>query len=173
MSGMNPEYYERISGVKRWSEVPGGQELILYEILANLFDLNSIYLPFFSSGTLFSYLRKRLMIMHVICGHVREPVVPEIPKYTDALYFGTPTIVNDRPLFWEGVSNEWTKEKEREFVRTICDRAYSFGYRRIISGLGSGDISPEERLQDMGGGKIVCYKDFGSFQDWVLRRDLL
>jgi hypothetical protein len=38
--------------------------------------------------------------------------------------------------------------------------------------LGSGDISPEERIKDMGGGKIACFKDFGQFQDWVIVRDL-
>jgi hypothetical protein len=45
-------------------------------------------------------------------------------------------------------------------------------YKKIISGLGSGDISPEERIEDMGGGRIVAYKDFGTFQDWVIMRKI-
>jgi hypothetical protein len=90
----------------------------------------------------------------------------------DAIYFGTPTIVNNQPLFSDNVSDAWTKETERFFVRDLCKRVEAQRFKLIVSGLGSGDISPGERLEDMGGGKIVCYKDFGHFQDWVLMREL-
>ena len=42
----------------------------------------------------------------------------------------------------------------------------------MVTGLGSGDISVDERLEDMGGGTVVSYKHFGLFEDWVLCRTL-
>jgi len=65
------------------------------------------------------------------------------------------------------------KEIERQTVRKVVNLATKGKYRKIVCGLGSGDISLEERMEDLGeGGRVVCYKDFGDFQDWVIEKEI-
>jgi hypothetical protein len=150
--------------------IPGGQELIFPEILACLEPGESIYVPFDRSG----FLTRKLQEARFEVKSPREVIIPRYPHVlprADSIYFGTPTIVNGRPLF-DIDSYEWNKTSERGWVRRICRMAEELKYKKIISGLGSGDISPEERIEDMGGGRIVAYKDFGTFQDWVIMRKI-
>lgn len=144
--------------------------MLLHEITALLDNHDHVCLPFPSSGTLANHLDG--MGYHVHLGEGR--MSPVIPSGCTALYFGTPTIVDNKALFPEdGMGHPWTKEAERQCVRRMVNEAETNGYRRIISGLGSGDISPEERLEDMGpGARIVCVKYFDDFTDWVMVRDL-
>lgn len=170
---LDPEQYKRFTGVASRDALQGGQELILPEIVSLLGEINFVYLPFPSNGllgrTVWS-LGKQLYVAHDC--HQQPPKI-EIGRA--AIYFGTPTIVNDVPLFPLEPSAQkavWTKDQERAYVTWLCEAARGCGFARIISGLGSGDISPEERASDMGGAKVVCMKDFGLFQDWVLVKDL-
>lgn len=99
-------------------------------------------------------------------------VAPE----ADIVYFGTPTIVNGKQLFKDqGCSpfgNWWTMADEMRTARFITYQCERHGVKRIISGLGSGDISVEQRLETMNGGRVVADKHFGDFHDYVLVRDL-
>lgn len=166
--------YLKASGIVNRTGIKGGQELILYEIIGALWEYKIIWVPFRSSGTLIDKL-VNLGRFQITIGF---PLFREDYSYPiDAVYFGTPTIVNDKLLFacpesWWAPEFPWTKNNERQFVKDLCDNMELIGCRRIVSGLGSGDISVEERLEDMGGGRVVCFKDFGEFQDWVLVRDL-
>jgi hypothetical protein len=147
----------------------GDQELIMGEVIGAMSDIKHspmVYLPFYSD--LVEVLR--ILGYMLICGNLKNSVAYEIPDL-DVMYFGTPTIVNDKPLF-DGWGLSWTKDSERRFVENICHQAEKRKYKKIISGLGSGDISVEERIEDMGGGKVIAYKDFGDFQDWVIERIL-
>jgi len=163
----------------------GGQDLILYEVMSSLnhsLDPNTfkgIWLPFASSpssATLLHYLLEETV-------HINKQPVDSLnllipPRFCSTVYFGTPTIVDGHALFPEdlpeimGQRSDWDKEFERLVVRTICKACVEAGYDRIVCGLGSGDIRPPERITDMGGGKVACYKDFGDFQDWVIVREL-
>jgi len=100
----------------------------------------------------------------------------EYDESFDAIYWGTPTIVDDKPLFPDslepGVGHSWDKIRERATSTQLAKLAVEQKAKRIITGLGSGDISWKERLMDMGGGRIVSWKDFGDFEDWVLVRDI-
>jgi hypothetical protein len=144
----------------------GGQELILPEIMAALAGVEVIWLPFYGDGVLADAIEEAGIL---VTSH-RNDFDYTIDCEIDAVYFGTPTIVNDTALFPDSVQGTWYKDRERKVVRTICGAAIDAGAKLILSGLGSGDISPEERLADMGGGKIICMKDFGDFKDWVLAR---
>lgn len=149
-----------------------GQSLILPEIIACLQDDEAVWLPFFDAFTV-AVLED---LGHTIYG------MEGLPDNATALYFGTPTIVDDKPLFPAQVSvtegaavgtvGKWDKETERNVVRALIQDAEHFDYRIIISGLGSGDISLSERIADMGGGKLVAYKNFGPFEDWLIVREL-
>lgn len=159
--------YNKIIPITRSSSTLGGQELILFEIIASCHGFNDIYLPFYSSGTLFKYLLKNGFAP--LSDHRTSPFdFSSIPK-GEVLYFGTPTIVDDQPLFNDTEnSKNWNKFNERKFVTWLCASAKRKGYKKIISGLGSGDISVQERIQDMGGGRIICYKKFDDFEDWII-----
>lgn len=141
----------------------GGQELILPEILGLLESQEIVWLPFPEQCvTLTLRLGVRWRASYEDCS---------------VLYFGTPTIVNDKPLFnipagGKSAQVTWTKSAERSVVRSLCYLAEQAGFRLIISGLGSGDISVEERLEDMEGGEVVTMKKFDGFTDWVLCRKL-
>jgi hypothetical protein len=165
---INVNGYLKSSGIKRMLEVEGGQELLLWEIIGALWGLKKIYIPFLSSATLAWHLKRMGFDVWIPISNTRIP--DKVPEGFEAVYFGTPTIVNDKPLFPE--SGWWNKNHERVYVRDLCREVKDKGYKRIVSGLGSGDISVDERLEDMGGGKIACFKDFGEFQDWVLVREL-
>lgn len=162
--------YQRFTNYYSKNGRMGGQELILPEIIAALDGVQKVYLPFLSSGTLAHELDRW---GHQVWSQENTPHAYERPTPIlkgGAMYFGTPTIVNGAPLFDE--VEEWTKEKERRVVRSLVESARCLGYSRIVCGLGSGDISVEERTSDLGGGRVVAFKDFGDFQDWVLIRCL-
>ena len=166
---LDPEVFMRMAGIRPVNKIEGEQELILFEILTLMKGFKT-YIPL-GSRILSVYMK-----LNGLGGSEGQyPIEGKtvLPSGHDALYFGTPTIVDDRPLWaHDRLRFGWTKHRERIYVREICKLAERASYKRIISGLGSGDISPEERISDMGGGKIVCFKDFGLFQDWVIVRDL-
>lgn len=148
---------------------PGGQELLLGEICGVFGGMGCkrVYLPYPTTE-----LVDRLETIGVLSGSVG---INQSKVAVDGMYFGTPTIVNDKPLFLpEGLGQGWTKQTERETVRFLVSEAEeSSTCRVIVSGLGSGDISPEERMSDMGkGSEIVAYKKFNGFEDWVIVRVL-
>tara|TARA_R100001530_G_scaffold97478_1_gene67765 strand:- start:362 stop:838 length:477 start_codon:yes stop_codon:yes gene_type:complete len=135
----------------------GGQELIFGEIVSGFEDCKNIYLPF--PNHFLVYVLKR----------ARYNIVDNIQD-AEGIYFGTPTIVDNKALF--PAKEEWTKKKEREFVVQLCSEAINSYVKIIISGLGSGDISLKERKEDIFKGtkketKVICMKDFGNFKDWV------
>jgi hypothetical protein len=153
------------------TEEPGGQNLLAPEIAALAAAAGSrLYCPFQPS----SGLRRA-------CAKLGVEIVDEVlsggAPTADALYLGTPTIVGDAPLFGTPTgpypTEGWTKAAERRLVRRYVEAcAAEPCYRRIITGLGTGDISVEERQQDMGGATLVCLKRFPGFADYVLVRDL-
>jgi len=152
---INPKRY--LAALEITPHGRGGQELIFGEIAGLLRKDETLWLPY---PSLCMYLADRT-------------VWASTPNDCQVVYFGTPTIVNNKPLFPDTIFyGSLTKERERETVRTIVESAIARGMRLIISGLGSGDISVEERLEDMGGGEIVAMKKFDGFTDWVLARVL-
>lgn len=162
--------YRDFMGCPIKEDIPlGGQELILGEVVGALLARPSpekIWLPF-----------PAYALMAALTSFGIEIVTGDEPLNFDAVYFGTPTIVNDRRLFQgpaapDAPAGGWTKQSERETVQAIVAWAAKRNAKRIVSGLGSGDITLDERLQDMGGGTLAAYKDFGNFEDWVLRRDM-
>lgn len=162
---MDPEDYLSYAGLTRPGM--GGQELILYEILALLAPCYRVWLPFPKGCvTLGEHLEAH---GHVVIRGRRKPVGQSI----EGVYFGTPTIVDGRPLFPGAPHGVRTKEQERDVVRAIVDEATVAGAQRIVSGLGSGDISVAERKADMGRGtKVVATKVFDEFTDWVLVKEV-
>lgn len=162
---IKPEDYLKVTGLR----VPkqGGQELILYEILALLDPYVSVWVPFDKDC-------KSLVDALVSTGHVvfGSRVLPK-RAHIDAVYFGTPTIVDGRPLFANSARHIKTKQDERDAVRQTVLKAKDRGARRIVSGLGSGDISTAERRHDLGrGAMVVVTKEFEGFTDWVIVRDV-
>jgi len=161
------ELYMKLSGVR--PKEAGGQELILYEILAAIPEGSKVFLPFYSNGLLAKYL----------VAHNYKVITDETKNTYDLLeypqgcvvYFGTPTIVDNTNLFPDFES--WNKSKEREVVRRITEKAIIAEATKIICGLGSGDISVEERMRDIGGGSLITYKKFNTFEDWVIERRLV
>jgi hypothetical protein len=153
---INPKRYLAALDIKPMGH--GGQELIYGEIAGLMRKDETLWLPY-----------------PTLCRYLADHVVwASHPSGCSAVYFGTPTIVNDKPLFPETILfGSWTKERERETVRNICASAVAKGFRLIISGLGTGDISVEERLEDMGGGEVVAMKKFDGFTDWVLARIIM
>lgn len=143
----------------------GGQELILADIVASLHGMRTIHIPLNCPS------------LEEACFHNDIEIVTSVDQY-DATYWGTPTIVDDEVLFPDCLADpadasKWNKEVERLWSRTCTAFAIDAGCKRIVTGLGSGDISVEERLQDMGGGRVVSHKHFGDFEDWVLVRNLV
>jgi len=164
---MNPDSYLKSAGLTLPSTGGGGQELILNEIKALLDGYDVVWLPFPEGCvTLEGHLKAQ---GHKVIGntlHVYEPPI-------DAVYLGTPTIVGGKPLFPDTAGAIYTKKQERETVRRVVQLAEEAGARRIVTGLGSGDISVRERKRDMGrGSRVEVVKHFDVFTDWVLVRDL-
>jgi len=160
----NELYYEALGCRFDEEKEQGGQSLILPDILACLKDIKHIFIPFNCPA-----LEDELASVGVwIC--------PTIEDAT-AVYWGTPTIVDDKVLFpsclhAEDSVDSWDKKIERSWSRGLTSAAEKHGLKRIITGLGTGDISVKERLADMGGGRVVSWKNFGDFEDWVLVRNL-
>lgn len=170
---LEPEQYLAMLGVplEVSSEFPrGGQELILPEILAllSIYHARVLWLPF-SLGPLAPAARN--LGIKVIESYGSN-------ESFDALYFGTPTLVNGKPLFPETappcpLSEPWSRSAERAVVRTLCRHAEFKGARLIISGLGSGDISLLDRIETMrmkgwSEPAEVARKCFSHFTDHVL-----
>lgn len=148
---------------------------LLPEIIGAFTYVCGVWLPFTESWCLASYLTSEISYAEY---DIAEGV-NSIPTGPQGVYLGTPTIVDGKALFLSpsyagGRSiRAWDAETERHVMRTICDAVAHRGYKRIVTGLGSGDISVEERKEDMGeGAKVVAFKDFGDFQDWVLVREI-
>lgn len=168
---MSVEAWVRFTGYKSANGKRGGQELILPEILAALDGFSRVWLPFLSSGTLAHELAGRAFHLP----HTEARSASALWS-ADSLYFGTPTIVEGAPLFPEDAPAEgapWTAASERACVRALVGLAVERRVRRIVCGLGSGDVTLQQRLEDVGAGaRVVTFKDFGEFQDWVIVRDL-
>jgi hypothetical protein len=145
-----------------------GPALLLPEISALLRYLR-VWVPFRASRALAD--PRWLGTGEAICGDGFDGLQPDTigtcPDGIDAVYFGVPTIVDGRALF---DAPNWQRDNARSIARSITRTAIEHGAKLIVTGLGSGDITPEMRLADIGGGKIIAYKDFGSFQDWVIAR---
>lgn len=146
-------------------QTSGGQSLILADIIACLQDCRTIHIPFNCPA-----LEEELP-------HHGIEIVTAGDQY-DAVYWGTPTIVDDDVLFPDCLSDpseatKWNKEVERLTSRMLTRFAMEKGAKRLISGLGTGDISVAERVEDMMGGQVVSWKRFGDFEDWVIVRNLV
>lgn len=161
--------YRRLLGYPEYLAPHGGQELIAVDIAACIppeWGPCHVVLPFASTPSLAGLLRG---LGHQVTTHSRHAYRTIPPG--DVLYFGTPTIVNGRALFPD--PEQWSVDRERRIVRSLCSQATALRYRQIISGLGSGDISVDDRLADMGAGsRVVAHKVFECFEDWVLERRL-
>ena len=176
---MNPDVYRSFTKLEPKSGRLGGCELLIPEIIATVVGhCKTMYLPFPQSGTLQEVLEAAQIEHHVGKDNERDPnECYTKPSHTgiplcDCAYFGTPTIVGGQVLFEGEVDYEWNKESERGYVKRLCAACEAAGMKLLMCGLGSGDISPEERAEDMGGGGIVAYKSFDEFEDWLLVRRL-
>lgn len=171
---MNVAAYMRTYDLPAHESEVGGQALILGEVVASLHPAKTVWVPFRSQcGLLIAKLTE--LGIEVYADEMSPYPAAEmwaVPD-TDAVYFGTPTIVDDQPLF-ESRTGTWTKTSERATVTAIMARCHQAGIRRVVCGLGTGDINIGERLEDIGGnrGSVVCTKKFEGFTDYVLRRDL-
>lgn len=157
-------YIEALGLDKVWADDSGDQSLLLPDILACFKDCHSIALPY-RCHTLELYLVK-----------AGKFVVRSL-QGAEGVYWGTPTVVDDEALFPKSLEDgegpgKWTVEYERGLSRAWTDEAEQCGLKVIVTGLGTGDISPEMRLVDMKGGTVVSYKRFQDFEDWVLCRHL-
>lgn len=162
---INDDCYRKALGYV--GEFPqGGQELIMPEIIA-LFAthaIKSLWLPF-SIGPLKGCAER--MRIAVATGRNR------VPHSFDALYFGTPTIVDGKALFPDSDPHEWNVGKEAAIARDLCSMANrTKECRLIISGLGSGDVSAEARVDCMkldgwSRPRMVAWKLFSGFEDSV------
>lgn len=142
-----------------------GPTLLLPEIMA-LIGRKRLWLPFEASNIIASQmLGMDVVLSRLITGD--QPIQAVAGVEIDAVYFGVPTIVNNKALFF---AYGWNVERARDAARRVTACAQSMGAKLIVSGLGSGDIGVYDRLQDMGGGHVVAYKNFGDFEDWVLAR---
>ena len=164
-NSMNNDLYYKALGYDPDSvKELGGQELILVDIMACLRGCETIYIPYNCPS------------LEEACGEQGIHMVTDEEPF-DAIYWGTPTIVNNRALFIKclddpATAHKWTVDRERHCSTLLRALAEDRRAKRIITGLGSGDITLKMRLDDMGGGRVVSYKQFGPFQDWVLVRDL-
>lgn len=165
-NGMDPLLYiEALDLGTMWEPDDGGQLLILADILACFKDCNVISLPY-KCPVLSNYLVEAGK--EVLHGYLQG---------ADGVYWGTPTVVNNEALFPKSLQRGedptyWTKIRERSVSRQWAREAKIFGLKVIVTGLGTGDISVGERIEDMMGGEIVSHKVFGEFSDWVLCRRL-
>ncbi len=155
-----------------------GQQLIMSEVLALLYPFRRIWIPF-PEGCAALLNRLYRMKPWVVVRTGSHP--GRLPPLCDAVYFGTPTIVNGTPLFPETAGCITSKSLERRTVRDLCTDSMvkRTGLQRIVCGLGTGDISVEERLEDVGpGSKVVVEKNFYDptpgqeehFTDWIIAR---
>ena len=164
---MDPTLYVESLGLENlWLPDSGDQCLILPDIAACFKDCEVICLPY-PCPTLAEHLAEAGKIIRF----------GEISVGADGVYWGTPTVVNNQALFDKSLQptedvEMWTKDFERTTSRIWAEAAQAFGLKVIVTGLGTGDISCAERLQDMGGGHVVSHKMFDEFEDWVLMRRL-
>ena len=166
-SGMDPKLYIEALGLEgRWGPDTGDQCLILADIVACFKDCAVIALPYPCSILADALFAEGAEITH---GYLQG---------ADGAYWGTPTVVNDKALFPKSLKSGedaslWTKEHERAVTREWARNAEIFNLKVIVTGLGTGDISPVERMADMGkGAEVVSYKVFREFSDWVICRRL-
>ncbi len=164
---MNQGLYVKSWGyLDTWDDESGDQTLIMADIAACLYAAWKIYFPYPCER-----LAEHLEILH------GKEIVDAITD-AEGVYWGTPTIVDNRPLFEKSLRQGdsvdlWTKENERAYSRVWAKAAEMIPTMRVIvTGLGSGDITVKERLEDMGGGHVVSHKIFHGFEDWVLMRTL-
>jgi hypothetical protein len=167
------ERYLEAQRLNAFPPVVGGQELIVGEIAGALKGCSRVWFPFPVSRCL----------SLAVAGTGHHGYLDSRQRI-DAVYYGTPTIVGNKPLFdmkWWNTNDHhgpacewhpdfWNTATERATVRRITEFAIEHGAKVIVSGLGTGDISLEQRLDDMGGGEEVAYKKFNGFEDWVLAR---
>lgn len=159
---IDAEGYKKALGIT--SDIkPGGQELLLGEIVGAFVGagVSRVFLPYPTPALCIALSRAGLDV--IING----------ASHWDGLYFGTPTIVEDQCLFPSPDGLDWDMDRERVVVRSLCRLAEVKKAKLIVSGLGSGDISTDERLEDMGPGSVViAAKVFIGFDDYVLARRL-
>ena len=167
---MTPEDFLRVTKQQQPPLNRGGQHLILYEVMALLAPFDRIWLPFPVSC---KALRAALGMFGT---HVSEGWQLDMPlPQCGAMYFGTPTIVDGQPLFVEDAGVIHTKDIERHTVRQLCSDyvVEASGLQRIVCGLGLGDITVDERLDDVGkGAEVVTMKKFDEFTDWIIAREI-
>lgn len=157
------ELYLKALDIEKTEE--GAQELIFAEIIGCLKDCNIIWLPY--GGKKLNETLKKLGYTTIYKSILNKE------EKIDALYFGTPTIVSNSILFEGQFNGNWTKAIERKVSRLLCKRAIKHGCKCIVSGLGEGDISINERLSDIEkesklSTKIVSFKQFDNFIDIVI-----
>lgn len=161
---------------------PGGQTLILGEVVGALAGSQLVFLPFPTKALCAALIRADIPYLPAP-GRYLSSARPDdsygegaalldcwVPQDCDAIYFGTPTIVEGKSLFPQ--DRTWTRLGERKVASALC---YNAGKRLVVSGLGSGDISLHDRGYDMGCNerpvRVVAYKHFGDFEDWVLVKE--
>lgn len=184
----------------------GGQDLLMAEIVGCFAGCHTIWLPFARCGALAKTLaRVGLKTVHDPHWDQWPNAVREMGcrSHVDGVYYGTPTIVEGAALFPESLgdcrtgwthdeslvhwrSREsyvqwWNAQRERAVVRmlsAVVERVAHERLRtiRIVSGLGSGDVTLSERMHDMGVGTAVAavkhFRDgMSTFSDYVLVRD--
>lgn len=168
MRGLSERLWLGATGVL--DERKGFQDLIAPAIVASLEGCTRVYFPFPTSYHLLDLLAP--VGIKYTCANIIVPVVAEFPPDCDALYFGTPTLVDGKLIFPEGWG-QWSVAKEQRVVERLCLRAGAHGMKRIVSGLGSGDVSPAARMEAMGKGTIqVAHLTFDGFDDYVFARSL-
>lgn len=168
--GLSIDAYMRVVGLGRTDQ--DGPVLLVPEIVATFHGCRRVWVPFAASADLSAVLRR--VGVEVVQGDARHGWhdIPSPGPGIDGAYFGVPTVVSGAALFG---AEGWTVERARAAARQVTTEAFACGARVVVSGLGSGDISEEERRDDMRGSvdgpvKVVAYKDFGDFQDWVVAK---
>jgi len=158
----------RVTGVS--GPDPDGPHLLLPEIGALLHEM-VVWLPFTASAVIaderwLGAAVRKVQFGGAVCGdtlaQIGHPIAP-----IDAVYFGVPTVVGGKALFG---APGWDRMRARTAAAAVTQRAQAAGARLIVSGLGEGDISVEDRIADMGGGEVVAMKRFNDFTDWVIAR---
>jgi hypothetical protein len=150
--GMNPELWLKAAQTIQTDDSPA---LLLPEIAALLYG-KTVWLPYKESWQING-------VRWIGDGAaIHSPAVG-----IDAVYFGVPTIVDNKALFGQP---DYTVERARLEARLVTQKAIECGAKLIVSGLGSGDISVDDRIADMGTGMVVAYKKFDTFEDWIICR---
>ena len=162
----------------RSARAEGGQELLMGEIVgalpwhleAELRRPLTVWLPFYCP-TLADVLRRmRATVLMVADAEYPDTRYHLVPQFCDAVYFGTPTLVDGVPLFPSTVSESeaWSVSREREVVRQILFDARRAGAVLALAGWGSGDVSLAARTADLqvaGIARLLCMKRFLGFMD--------